>query len=85
MHEINSNLIYALVALHLAAIFYYQRIKKENLIGPMVLGDKEITDEQEKSLAQVVPSRKDTWGVRIFGLVILGIVAGGFYFLILTK
>jgi cytochrome b len=84
MHEINSNLIYALVALHLVAIFYYQRIKKENLIGPMVLGDKEITDEQEKSLAQVVPS-KDTWGVRIFALVILGIVAGGFYFLVLSK
>ena len=39
-HAWNSNLILALVALHLAAIGYYFFAKKENLVKAMVSGDK---------------------------------------------
>ncbi|MFZ5538939.1 MAG: cytochrome b/b6 domain-containing protein [Pseudomonadota bacterium] len=40
IHRLNQNAIYALVALHLAAIAYYFFAKRENLVVPMVTGDK---------------------------------------------
>ncbi|MFN3566514.1 MAG: cytochrome b/b6 domain-containing protein, partial [Burkholderiaceae bacterium] len=40
IHRLNQNAIYALVALHLAAVAYYFFAKRENLVGPMVTGDK---------------------------------------------
>jgi len=40
IHLLNQNAIYALVALHLAAIAYYFFAKRENLVVPMVTGDK---------------------------------------------
>jgi hypothetical protein len=39
-HELGFNLILALVALHLAAIVYYRVIKRENLITPMITGER---------------------------------------------
>ncbi|MDL1861964.1 cytochrome B [Betaproteobacteria bacterium PRO7] len=40
IHSLNQNVIYALVALHLAAIAYYFFAKRENLVAPMVTGVK---------------------------------------------
>jgi cytochrome b len=40
IHLLNQNAIYALVALHLAAIAYYFFAKRENLVVPMLTGDK---------------------------------------------
>lgn len=40
IHSLNQNVIYALVALHLAAIAYYFFAKRENLVAPMITGDK---------------------------------------------
>jgi cytochrome b len=84
LHEINSNLVYALVGLHLAAIFYYQKVKKENLIGPMLTGDKEITSEELKTPTDLTPS-KDHGKVRGLALAILMVIAVGFYFLVIKK
>ncbi len=39
-HEVGFNLILALVALHLAAIFYYRVMRREDLISPMVTGQR---------------------------------------------
>lgn len=47
VHHTNQVTIYSLIALHLAAIFYYQKIKGENLIKPMLVGDKEIDPSEE--------------------------------------
>ena len=46
LHEANHLLVYGIVALHLIAIFYYQRIKKENILGPMIHGDKDVEEIQ---------------------------------------
>ncbi len=43
VHEVNANLLYLLIALHLAAVFGYLLIKKDNLIRPMLSGRKRIT------------------------------------------
>jgi cytochrome b len=58
IHSTNHVLVYGIVALHLIAIFYYQRIKKNNLIGPMVYGDKEI-DSKNQPVDQTLASKDD--------------------------
>ena len=40
IHSLNQNVIYALVALHVAAIAFYLLAKRENLVGPMITGVK---------------------------------------------
>lgn len=41
LHQLASNLLYVLIALHLAAIAFYGHVKKDNLIKPMITGWKE--------------------------------------------
>jgi cytochrome b len=48
LHKLSSNLLLVLIGLHLCAIAFYTRIKKDNLIKPMVRGWKE-TDEGESA------------------------------------
>jgi len=40
VHEVNQYVLYTLVALHIAAIAYYYFAKRENLVTPMLTGDK---------------------------------------------
>jgi cytochrome b len=51
LHRLNVWLIGTLLALHLAAIAFYVRVKKEDLVGPMLRGWKERADQSEESLA----------------------------------
>jgi len=69
IHETNHVLVYGIVALHLIAIFYYQRIKKNNLIGPMVYGDKEI-DPKNQLVDQTLASKDDV-KIRLLAGVLL--------------
>jgi cytochrome b len=55
--------LYVLIGLHIGAVFFYLLAKKENLIRPMVTGDKHLPD---------VPPAADSWPVRIAGLGLLG-------------
>lgn len=48
LHKLSSNLLFVLIGLHLAAIAFYARVKKDNLVKPMVRGWKE-TDEGESA------------------------------------
>jgi cytochrome b len=41
IHHLNEKVIYALVALHLAAIGYYTLVKREGLVRAMITGDKQ--------------------------------------------
>jgi len=69
IHETNHVLVYGIVALHLIAIFYYQKIKKNNLIGPMVYGDKEI-DSKNQPVDQILASKDDV-KIRVLAGVLL--------------
>jgi cytochrome b len=69
--DVGKWVIAALVVLHIAAILFYLYKKKENLIRPMINGDKEMT--------QVVESSKDTAGSRVAALIVLAICAGFVY------
>ena len=76
IHRFNQYLIFALVGLHIAAISYYYFIKRENLVGPMVTGDK-LTDTTPKVEEMVDSSGQRRLALAIFLLIILGL-----YFLI---
>jgi cytochrome b len=63
--------IYGLIALHVVAVLFYLLMKKENLIQPMIGGDKE--------LSMPLESAKDSAGSRIAAVVVLAICAGFVY------
>jgi cytochrome b len=42
IHDINGNVLYVLIGLHLAAIGYYLIVRRENLIRPMLTGVKRL-------------------------------------------
>ena len=72
IHRFNQYLIFALVGLHIAAISYYYFVKRENLVGPMVTGDK-LTSIVPKSRETIDSSRQRMLALAIFLLIILGL------------
>ena len=61
-------LIVALVVLHVAAITYYLKKKRENLVHAMIAGDKD--------LAAPAPSSRDDARTRLLALVLVAVCAG---------
>lgn len=70
--EIGKLVLIALVVFHIAAIIFYWRKKKENLVRPMIRGDKLLPAKTEESRDDA-PSR--SWAAIVFlacaGLVTL--------------
>src|SRR6185437_7230341 len=63
--ELNSVLIYVLVGLHVAAIAYYFFFRRENLVKPMITGDKEGLDADAAA--------SDGWRGRLLALVLFAL------------
>lgn len=57
-------LVLALVVLHLLAIVFYTRIRRQTLVRPMLTGDQVATDS--------APASRDGWAQRVLALVLLG-------------
>lgn len=72
VHGVNANLIFALVGLHIAAILFYRIIKRENLVTPMITGNKEVAAES--------PLVSATGGTAALGLVIFALASGLVWF-----
>jgi len=66
-----------LIALHLCAILYYHKFKCENLIKPMLLGDKEIDPSEEAKYlpADLGQASRDGGLQRGFALLLLSLIA----------
>ena len=77
IHYFNEKVLIILIALHLCAIFYYQKFKGENLIKPMLLGDKEIDPSEEAKYlpADLGQASKDGGLQRGFALLLLSLIA----------
>ena len=77
IHEGNQVVIYTLIAIHIAAIWYYKKFKGENLIKPMISGDKEIDPSEEAKylLADLGRASKDGVLQRGFALLLLSVIA----------
>jgi cytochrome b len=65
--QVGQWLLIGLVVLHVAAILYYLWKKKDNLIRPMISGDKPVS--------HVTRSSRDDWVTRVAALVLLGLCA----------
>jgi cytochrome b len=74
---VSGNLIYALIGLHIAAIAYYYVRKKQNLVKPMITGDKVIDAD--------APAADDSWRMRLLALALLAFSAAAIYGLINLK
>jgi len=75
VHEINQWVLYTLVALHVAAIAYFYFAKRENLVTPMLTGDKPGTG---------LVSATDDAGIRIRAVILL-VIAGAVVGYIFTR
>lgn len=77
IHHQNEKILIILIVVHLCAIFYYQKFKGENLIKPMLLGDKEIDPSEEvKHLpADLGQASKDGGWQRGLALLLLSLIA----------
>lgn len=77
IHEGNQVLIYALITIHILAIWYYKKFKGENLIKPMITGDKEIdpSEEASYSLSDLGHGSKDGALQRGLALLLLSLIA----------
>ncbi|MGE0100169.1 MAG: cytochrome b/b6 domain-containing protein [Hydrogenophaga sp.] len=61
--EVGKFIVIALVLLHILAILFYRFVRKQNLVRPMIVGDKE--------LFVAVPQARDSAGTRWLALSIL--------------
>lgn len=68
-------LLVGLIALHVGAIAFYLFVRRNNLVGPMLHGDKPLPDDPIEALPAPVSSR-DTAGSRLLALAVLGGCAG---------
>jgi len=67
-HSIGKLLLIVLVGLHVGAILFYLWRKRENLVRPMLLGDKEVD--------QPLPSSRDDALSRLLAAVLYAICVG---------
>jgi cytochrome b len=81
IHSTNHVLVYGIITLHLIAIIYYQKIKKNNLIGPMVYGDKEI-DSKNQPVDQTSASKDDVKIRLLAGALLILLIVIFRYFVI---
>lgn len=65
---IGQYVLYALVALHIAAMVFYRYKRQQNLVPAMWTGDKELAAPQ--------PSARDDGRSRLLALVVFGVCAG---------
>lgn len=72
--DVGQWLVVALIVLHVLAIAFYQWRKKQNLIGPMIHGDK-------PAVPGIVGSRDDV-ATRLLGVVVLAACAGAVLWII---
>jgi cytochrome b len=63
--NVGKFIVIGLVALHLLAILFYKLVKKQGLVRPMVVGDKQLTAQ--------VRSARDNTGTRLLALVVLAL------------
>lgn len=77
IHRFNETVLLVLIALHLCAILYYYKLKGENLVKPMIVGDKEIDPSEEVKYlpADLGQASKDGGLQRGLALLLLSLIA----------
>lgn len=71
LHHWSSNVLIAIVILHVLAILWYVGIKKESLVSPMIKGTKSMVDQAEPAFAD---SSRAILAICIAALVVWAVV-----------
>lgn len=74
IHAYNHFLVYGMIGLHLSAIAYYQFIKKNNLIGPMLHGDKTLEAGIDGPASPHRIASNDGVRTRVLAVVIVAVI-----------
>ncbi len=74
LHAWLQNGLLALVVLHVGAIVFYLRVKKENLVKPMITGWKEVTPPATRTYTSPAPAPR---GGGFPAFIIAVLIAGG--------
>jgi cytochrome b len=61
-HETVFNVLMVMITLHLGAILFYEFVKRDNLVAPMITGDK-LASSELQSLAVSTPLLRLVVGV----------------------
>ncbi|MGI9218727.1 MAG: cytochrome b/b6 domain-containing protein [Hydrogenophaga sp.] len=69
--KVGKLILIALVVLHLGAIAFYKLVKKQNLVRPMIVGDK--------TVQAPVPASRDNARTRLLALVLLLLCVAAVY------
>jgi cytochrome b len=72
IHDVNAAVLFALIAIHIAAVVFYLLAKEENLIAPMITGRKQFATSSESA------RRGSIW----LAALLLGCSAAAVYFVI---
>jgi len=78
VHEVNFNILLALIALHVAAVFYYRLFKRENLVTPMVTGERCLEPGE-------VPGNQLSFFAGLPRFIIAVAIAGGVVWFVVTR
>ncbi len=74
LHHLNEKIILALVVLHVAAIVFYLWRKRQNLVRPMLTGDKPQGNPAEAS--------RDDTGLRVRAAVVFAVCAAVVWYVV---
>lgn len=75
VHRINRYVLLGLIGLHLIAIAYYSRVKKEALLAPMLVGDRLYDDSLRTPLAARDDAGARLQALAVFALCTLAVAA----------
>lgn len=73
--EIGKSLLIVLVLLHVGAVLFHKHVKGDDLITPMISGDKVLPD----TVLASTPASADTWVTRTKALLVLALCAYAVY------
>jgi cytochrome b len=79
LHSLSFNVLTALIALHIAAIIFYVRVKKHNLVAPMLTGKKVVPIDRAITVSNA-GVRRLLVALMISGVVVWGVNNGVQYF-----
>jgi len=71
VHHLNKTILIAFIALHLGAIVFYLLVKRENLLTPMIFGDKMWPEPIETDKPKI-----------ILAFVIVAVLSGGVWLIL---
>ncbi len=74
--NVGKFIVIALVALHVGAIVFYKWVKKDSLVRPMVLGDKQMASGLK------LPQARDSLASRALALMVLAVCGGAVAWLV---